>query len=80
MRIYLLLISLIPTQSFGKAPECPAHQTKRECLLAVEDQYDSFLDFINNTTDEGDERNKLIQASRDIRKYETLACQKTCLN
>lgn len=81
MRTYLILILLLPTQLFGKAPECPLYPTKKDCLRSVESNYDSLLDFINESTEEGEpEREKLIEASRDIKKYESLACQRTCFN
>ena len=77
---YLILILLIPVQSLAEAPECPFYQNKQECLRSVESNYKNFLDFINEATDEEEpvERDRLIQASLDIKKYEGLACQKTC--
>ena len=82
MRKYLILILLMPTQAFAKAPECPIHNNKQECLRSVESNYNNFLDFINESTDEEDpaEMDRLIQASLDIKEYESLACQKTCLD
>jgi hypothetical protein len=69
----------------AKAPECPLYNNKHACLLSVESNHKRYIDFINQTTDEEDpadpfEKEKLIQASLDIKKYESLACQKTCLD
>lgn len=83
MSKYLILLFLLPLQSLAEAPECPFFPNKEACLRSVESHYKNFLDFINESTDEDDpttERDQLIQASLDIKKYETLACQKTCLN
>ena len=79
---YLILILLIPGQTFAKAPECPGYKNKRSCLEAVKSANDDFLDFIYKNTGEDDliQREKMIEASMDIKKYESLACQKTCLN
>ena len=80
MRKYLILTLLMQVQAFAKAPECPMYNTKQECLLSVQQNYDNFLDFIKENADDDDEKNQLIQASLDIKKYESLACQKTCLD
>lgn len=82
MRKYIILILLAPTQIFAKAPECPMYNNKQECLHFVKSNYEDFLKFIDENTDAEDsiEKTKLIQASLDIKKYESLACEKTCLN
>lgn len=81
MRKYLILILFMPAQTFAKAPECPLYNNKYECLQSVESNYNNFLDFLNETTDEDPiAKEKLIEASFDIKKYETLACHKTCLD
>lgn len=69
-------------QTFAKPPECPIYKNKQACLLSVADHYNRSQEFIKEMTDEEDqeEREKLIQASLDIKKYESLACQKTCFN
>ncbi|MBA3813610.1 MAG: hypothetical protein H0X26_03835 [Alphaproteobacteria bacterium] len=73
-----MLILLVPTQTLAKAPECPLYNTKQECLLSVESNHDEFLRFIENADEE--DKARLLDASLDIKKYESLACQKTCLN
>jgi hypothetical protein len=79
MRVYTLIIFLFSAvNAFARAPECPLYSTKKECLASVEENYKNFLDFIEEEYDPPQE--KLIEAANDIKKYETLACQKTCLN
>lgn len=82
MRKFFILIILISEPAFAKPPECPIYNNKQQCLRSVESNYKNFLDFINENADEEDpvERDNLIQASLDIKKYESLACQKTCLD
>ena len=82
MRKFLILILFMSEQTFAKPPECPIYNNKQACLLSVESNYNNFHDFINEITDEEDqgEREKLIQASLDIKKHESLSCQKTCFN
>jgi hypothetical protein len=85
MRNFIWLLLLIPVDVFAKAPECPLYANKHECLSSVEKNYREFLDFIdaeNGSYDEEDEkeRNKLLMAAADIKHFESLACQKTCLN
>ncbi len=75
MRTLLLLTFVIPLQVFAGAPECPGYSNKNHCLNAVEDNYEQFLDFIKDETDDQD---KMIQAANDIKHFESLACQKTC--
>ena len=79
---YLLLILLMPVQGFAAVPECPIQKDKQSCLQIVDSNFKNFLEFINENTDEENliEREKMIEASFDIKKYESLACQKTCLN
>lgn len=74
----LIIFLFSVTSAFAKAPECPLYSTKKECLASVEENYKNFLDFIEEEYDSPQE--KLIEAANDIKKYETLACQKTCLN
>ena len=76
MRLLTFLILLMPLQVFAIAPECPGHLNKHNCLQSVEENYKNFLDFI----EEAEEKDKLIQAANDVKHYESLACQKTCLN
>jgi hypothetical protein len=77
MRILAFLILFLPLKAFGKAPECPAYSTKKECLNSVDYNYEMLLDFLKE-----DERltDDLILAANDIKKYENLACLKTCIN
>ena len=78
---YLILMLLFPVQTFAEAPECPIQKNKRSCIASVEKNYYDGLEFIEeNTNKENPERDELIRATLDIKKYETLACQKTCLN
>jgi len=74
--LFIFLFS--STTAFANAPECPLYSTKRECLASVEENYKKFLDFIEEEYDSPKET--LIDAANDIKKYESLACQKTCLN
>ena len=78
MRNLIWLLLLLPVNVSAKAPECPAYSTKKECLQSVDDNFNKLFEFLNE--EEGDFKKKLIQAATDIKHYETLACQKTCLN
>ena len=82
MRKFLILILLMPIHAFAEAPECPIYQNKKECLLSVAKNFEDLFKDIVEESDENDPEKKeeLIQASFDIKKYETLACQRTCLN
>ena len=77
MRKFIWILLLLPLDVLAKAPECPLYQNKMQCLTSVEENYKNFLDFID---EEDDDKDKLIQAATDIKHYEALACQKTCLN
>lgn len=77
MRIFAFLILFLPYQALGKAPECPSYGTKKECLNSVDYNYDMFLDLLKDDEQLTDE---LILAAVDIKKYESLACEKTCIN
>lgn len=74
--LFIFLFSSL--NAFASAPECPLYSTKRECLASVEENYKNFLDFIEKEYDSP--QDTLIEAANDIKKYESLACQKTCLN
>ncbi len=82
MYILAFLILLIPFQAFANAPECPGYGSTKECLKAVDRDFEKLLDFIKDEF--GDqEKDQLILASRnakDVKNYESLACEKTCLN
>lgn len=79
MRILCLLIILLPIAAGANAPECPFYPNKKACLSAVDETYKNYLDYLKEEyTDE--KPPELIQAASDIRHYEGLACQKTCLN
>jgi hypothetical protein len=73
------LFLLIPLHVFAKAPECPLYPNKQDCLLSVEKNYTNSLDFIDDEYEEKGQ-DELIQAANDVKFYEALACQKTCLN
>lgn len=73
------LFLFIPLQVFAKAPECPLYNNKHECLLSVEENYINSLDFINKEYEEKSQP-EWIDAANDVKFYEALACQKTCLN
>jgi len=79
MRILILLILFMPLQAFAKAPECPAYSNKRDCLHSVDENYQNYFDFIDEEYPE-DKKSELIKAANDIKFFESLACQKTCLN
>lgn len=78
--VALLFIFLFPSMTaFASAPECPLYSTKRECLASVEENYKNLFDYILEEYDHPPQE-EIIIAANDIKKYETLACQKTCLN
>lgn len=64
-------------ETFADVPECPFHSNKRECLLSVEEEYKNFLDFIEE--EYVSPKEELIQAANDVKHFESLACQRTCL-
>ncbi len=78
MYILAFLILFLPFQAVAKAPECPGYGSKKDCLKAVGQNYDELLDFIEYTDPEKQE-DQLILA-RNVKHYEALACNKTCLN
>lgn len=80
MRTLLLILLLLSGQAFGKAPECPLYSTKQSCLLSVENKYNDFLKFLYENEGTEAEEEPMIQAAKDIRHFETIACKKTCLN
>jgi hypothetical protein len=79
MTKYILLFLLLPLPLLGKAPECPLYPNKKACLTAVDETYMNYLDYLNEEYQE-EKPMELIQAAIDIRHFEALACQKTCLN
>ena len=74
----LLFFLFFNLNAFASAPECPLYSTKRECLASVEENYRKFLNFIDEEYESP--KDILIEAANDIKKYESFACQKTCLN
>ncbi|MBS0271426.1 MAG: hypothetical protein JSR85_02120 [Proteobacteria bacterium] len=78
MRKIMLLILFMPLQTLATPPECPLYATTHDCLQSVEENYKSYIDFIDQEYNPPKE--ELIEAANTIKKYETLACQKTCLN
>lgn len=82
MRNLFILILFIPMHAFAEAPECPTYKNKKECLLSVENNFESLFKDIVEESDENNpaKKEELIQASLDIKKYESLACERTCLN
>ncbi len=79
MRMLLLLTVVMPLQVFAKPPECPVYPNKRDCLQSVEENYNNLLDFIEKEYGE-ENKIKMIEAAADVSHYESVACQKTCLN
>lgn len=82
MYILAFLALLLPLQAFAAAPECPGYKSKKECLQAIDQDFEKLLDFIKNEF-EDKEKDELILATnnaKDIKYYERLACEKTCLN
>lgn len=81
MRTLILFIFLMPTCVFAEAPECPIYANKSLCLQSVEENYKNFLDFLNEEDiEDKNQKDELIQAANDTKHFESLACQKTCLN
>ncbi len=78
MRTFMILISVLPFHVFADAPECPIFSNKHECFQSVEENYKNLLDFIEEEYT-GD-KTELIEAANDVKYYESLSCQKTCLN
>lgn len=82
MHKFFILILCMPLASFAEPPECPIFKNKKECLLSVDQNFKNLFEDILKESDEDDPEKKqeLIEASLDIKKYESLACQRTCLN
>lgn len=76
---FLILTVLLSAQAFANPPECPLYKNKHECLAAAEKNFNDSLEFIDESYEDDGEKNQLIQASLDIKTYESMACQKTCL-
>jgi hypothetical protein len=83
-KIYTLIILAagISGQTFAHPPECPLFKNKQDCMHSVQSTYEKSLKFIDENTSEEDllVKDKMLEASLDIKKYESLACQKTCLH
>ncbi len=79
MRTLLLLTFIMSLQTFAMAPECPQYANKYDCLKSAEDNFEQLLDFIKEEYKE-ESKIQLIEAANDVKRYEKLACQKTCLN
>jgi len=79
MRMLIFLTLVMSLDAFAKPPECPMHPNKRECLSSVEENYKNLLDFIEQEIKE-ESKVELIEAANHVKHYESLACQKTCLN
>lgn len=80
MRICILtLLSIfISLSTFAKAPECPLYANKQDCLLSVDENYENLLDLIQEEYNLGEV--EIVEAAIDIKHFESLACQRTCLN
>jgi len=78
--ILCLLLVLIPFQASAKAPECPLYSNKQACLTAVQESHQNYMDFLYEEYPKEERPPELIQAANDIKHFEMLACQKTCLN
>lgn len=81
MRKFFILILCLPINAFALAPECPIFKNKKECLQSVQENFENlFKDILEESRENEKKKEELIQASLDIKKYETLACERTCLN
>jgi hypothetical protein len=49
-----------------------------QALKSVMENYEGLIDFIQRESQEKEP--EMIQAANDIKRYESLACKKTCLN
>ncbi|MEB3701689.1 hypothetical protein Bealeia1_00754 [Candidatus Bealeia paramacronuclearis] len=77
---YLSIFFIITTSSLGAyVPECPYFNNKKSCLQAVDENYDTSFEYIREDYFE-DSISPLIEAALDIKKLESLACEKTCYN
>jgi hypothetical protein len=83
-KFYTLIIVLagLSGQTFAQPPECPLFKNKQDCMRSVKSNFDKTRQYLDEIMDEEDptKMEELILASLDVQKYETLACQKTCLN
>ena len=76
---FIIILISVPMELMAKAPECPLFENRTLCLASVEENYKQFLDFIED--EYGDPgADDMLQAAADIKHFETLACEKTCLN
>lgn len=76
-RLFAILF-LLPLSVQAKAPECPIFKNKEACLKSVSDNYEGLIDYINKL-DAIDKEHEMIEAAKTIKKYETFACERTCL-
>lgn len=74
----LFLTLFMPFQAFATPSECPLYANKQDCLQSVENNYKTYLDFLDE--EYNSPKDELIEAANSIRHFESLACQKTCLN
>lgn len=80
MRTLICLTFLMSLQVFAEAPECPLYASQYDCLWTVDKNFDQILDYIKEEYFEGEGQGELIEAAKDVKHYEKLACLKTCLN
>jgi hypothetical protein len=77
---FIIFIALTASHALAKPTECPTYKNKRECLLAVDENFQQLLDFLEGYEEDPEQKSRLIDASLDTKKYESLACEKTCFN
>lgn len=75
-RLFAFLF-LLPLVTHAQPPECPIFKDKEACLKSVSDNYEGLIDYINNL-DTIEKEPEMIEAAKTIRKFEALACQRTC--
>lgn len=82
MRTLIFLTFLMSLQAFALAPECPIYANKNDCIKSVDNSFEQLLDLIKEQYEKENQvkKNEMIEAAKDIKHYESLACLKTCLN
>ena len=83
MRILTLLaltFIALPSQTWGKAPECPTYANHRDCIASTDDNLRNMIQLINEEATEEDQKNRLILAALDVNYFESQACHKTCMS
>ncbi len=71
------LFMLTPHMGHAEPFECPLAPSKEICLQAADETYQHGLEYLK---EEGLTENEvLLDALNDVRQFEAIACQKTCL-